>query len=113
MVVLRVPEHPEGGSDELRNEQDNSHHDVPPVDVLIQQQVEHLGVGGHSQEEDEDSDGDESALGWEAAQAGEASGLDVGAVASAAAALAGVPLVFLLLFLFIVFKQVLVFIGSW
>jgi len=84
--VLGEEVHEEGGSNDQWNVQHQKHHGEVPVNVIIKdQEVVHRDqVNG--EQEGENTDGNNTALDWEATAAGGADGVFVGAHAKAAAA---------------------------
>jgi len=84
--IVREEGNEESNSNEVWDKENNSNQGVPPVIGLVQEAVEDLGKDGEEKYAGEDTNGNNSALDWEASKALEVNGLLGGAVANAAAA---------------------------
>lgn len=85
-LVLGEEDNEEAGGKNVWNVEDQKDGWVPPVDVLVKEQEEVADNEEHGKNKGEDTDGDNTALDWEASQAGGVLGFGVGADAKAAAA---------------------------
>ena len=84
--VIREECNEESDSNEVWHKEKDSNQDVPPVVGLVKEAVEHLSEDGSEKHDSEDTNGNNTALNWEASETLEVNGLLGGAVADAAAA---------------------------
>ena len=89
LSVLGEEHNEEAGSDDQRNVEEEQNNWVVPVNVLVEDQEVVHGDQVDGEENGENTDGDHTALDWEASAAGGADGVLVGANAKAAAAWGG------------------------
>ena len=90
--VIREESDEESNSNEEWHEENNSNKHVPPVVGFVKEAVENFGEDSDEQEVGEHTDGNNTALHWEASEALEVNGLLGRAVADAAAAQASLLL---------------------